>query len=223
MSGKISITRRISKALVIGIIFGLIFSQGAIAAAQSGEFLRGEDPLISPPTEERVIKEAGIDAEYIEVSAFYGLYALDGFASSPVSGARLALHLTEDIFFEGSYGMTEADQEVFERLTARLLLTDTEIIYWNVNVAYNLFPGQIFLSRKKTINSTIFLIGGLGQTQVDNRDHFTSNFGIGYRAFITDWLDARIQYTVHSFETDLTGVKERIYNLEGTVGLAIFF
>jgi len=210
------------KILII-LIAGLFFSQGAIARAQSGEFLPGEVPMIAPPAEESVIKEARIDREYIELTAFYGLYALDGFASSTVTGARLALHLTEDIFFEGSYGMTEADQEVFQRLTARSLLTNTEVTYWNVNVAYNLFPGQIFLSRKKTLHSTIFLTGGLGETQVDDRDHFTYNFGIGYKAFITDWLDVRIQTLVHSFETDLTGVKERIYNLEGTAGLALFF
>lgn len=206
----------------IALIVGAGFFHGEIASAQSGKFPQGEVPLISPPVNEKTIKEARIDKEYIELTAIYGLYAFDGFSSSPVSGARLALHLTEDIFFEGSYGMTKADQEVFRRLTARTLLTKTDVTYWNVNVAYNLFPGQIFLNRKKTINSTIFLVWGLGETQLDDRDHFTNNFGIGYKAFITDWVDVRIQYMVHTFETDLTGINERIYNLEGTVGLAVF-
>ena len=187
------------------------------------EFPQGEDPLIKPPVEAKEAKEAKIDSEFLEVGIFYGLYALEGFGASGVYGARLAYHLTEDIFFEGSLGLTQVDQETFQRLTGRPLVADEDIMYWNVDVGYNLFPGQIFVTRKHTLHSTIYFLAGVGETELDQRDHFTMNIGTGYKIFITDGLDIRMELKAHSFETDITGEKERIYNLEGTAALAIFF
>ena len=66
-------------------------------------------------------------------------------------------------------------------------------------------------------------LAGVGETELDQKDHFTINLGTGYKVFLTDWLDLRLELKTHSFETDITGEKERIFNLEGTASLAVFF
>jgi len=207
--------------LAVVVCWGLIGGSFSIVYAE--DFPQAEEPVIKPPVQENKLKEAKIDTEYLEIGPFYGLYAVEGFSAAGVFGIRLALHLTEDIFFEGSYGMTKVDQEAFRRVTGLPLVADEDVSYWNVNAAYNLFPGQIFLTHRWTINSAIYLSGGLGETRLDQREHFTFNVGTGYKLFIADWLDLRTDLRVHAFETDLTGEKERIYNLEGTAALAVFF
>ena len=198
-------------------------TRGTLVFAQRSGFPKAEAPIIAPPNEEKQLKEEKIDSEYIEITPFYGLYSVEGFNTSPVFGLSAMLHLTEDFFFAGRYGVSKADQESFKRLTGRPLLSDEDLSYWQVNIGYNLFPGHIFMTRNRTLNSVIYLSGGVGQTDFDGRSRFTVNIGTGYKIFFTDWLDAGFRLSVHSFETDLTGEKDRMFNLEGTISLAAFF
>ncbi len=218
MSGKHFL---LLQSLILMTVFCL--TQETLVLAQNSDFPESDVPLIAPPVEAMPLKEAKIDNEYIEIVPFFGLYSVEGFNASPVFGLRAALYLTEDLYFSGSYGVTEADQEAFERLSGRPLLSDEELTYWQVDIGYNLFPGHVFLTRERTLNSVIYLMGGVGQTEFDGRSRFTVNIGTGYKIFFTDWLDAGFRLTVHSFEADLSGEEDRMFNLEGTIGLAVFF
>ncbi len=202
----------------LGFLFG-----GVSAYAQSENFPQSEEPIVKPPAEEQKLKEAKIDTESLEMGPYYGLYALEGFGTSGVLGFRLAYHLTEDVFFEGTYGETRIEQDTFRRLTGRLLVADDKVTYWNAGAAYNLFPGQLFLTRKRTLNSTIYLIGGLGQTRIDRQAHFTFDAGTGYKIFILDWFDIRMEMRTHILQTDLTGKKQTMDNIEGTAAFAVYF
>jgi outer membrane beta-barrel protein len=203
---------------VIGFLLGGLFS-----SARAENFPQGEEPIIKPPVEEQKLKEAKIDTESLEMGPYYGVYALDGFGTSGVYGFRLAYHLTEDVFFEGTYGITRFNQETFRRLTGRSLVADENITYWNAGAGYNLFPGQIFPTRNRTLNSTIYLLGGLGQTQIDRQAHFTFDAGTGYKVFIVDWFEVRVELRTHILQTDLTGANEIMKNIEGTAAFAVFF
>ncbi len=181
------------------------------------------EPIITPPAEDRPLKEARLDTERFELGPYAGIYAPDGFGASGVFGLRLTYHVTEDIAFEGSYAISKVDQTAFQEATGLSLLVTDELSYWNVGVSYDLFPGQVFLTRHRTINSAIYLIGGLGQTTMDDRRHFSVAVGTGYKLFVTDWFSVRPDFRVHVFETDVIGEQTFTYNLEGTIALAVFF
>ena len=202
----------------IGFLLG-----GVLSSARAESFPQSDEPIIKPPVEEQKLKEAKIDTESLEMGPYYGVYALDGFGSSGVYGVRLAYHLTEDVFFEGVYGISRFDQETFRRLTGRSLVADEKITYWNAGAGYNLLPGQLFLTAKKTLNATIYLIAGLGQTQIDRQTHFTFDAGTGYKIYIVDWFEVRVELRTHILQTDLTGANQIMNNLEGTAALAVFF
>lgn len=207
--------------MAMGLLIGAGSDLGRSVHAQA--LPTEEEPVIKPPAEDRPLKEARIDTERFEVGPYYGLYAPDGFGASGISGVRFAYHVTEDIAFEGGYAMTRVDQTAFRRLTGRPLLVSDDLTYWSVGASYELFPGQVFLTRKRTINSAIYLIGGLGQTTMDERHHFTVDVGTGFKLFATDWLNIRPDLRIHMFESDVTGEKGLTYNLEGTIALALFF
>jgi outer membrane beta-barrel protein len=207
-------------------IFRNILMAIAIGWCSTGyaqEFPIGEAPEIKPQAADTLLKEAKIDTESWEIGPYYGIYAFEGLGGSGVLGVRFAYHLPDEIFFEGRFALSRLDQGAFRRVTGRPLLTDTDFNYWGIDVGYNLFPGQIFLTREKTLYSTIYLITGAGQTRFDRRNHFTVNMGTGYKVFLTDWMDIRTDLRSYALETDFTGKKERIFNLEGTVAIAVFF
>lgn len=204
---------------------GLAIGAGAdLGSSACGQALPiEEEPVIKPPTENRPLKEARLDTERFELGPYAGVYSPDGFGASAVFGLRLTYHVNEDIAFEASYAMSRVDQTAFQRLTGRSLLVNDDLSYWSVGASYDLFPGQIFLTRKRTINSTIYLVGGLGQVTMDDRNHFSVNMGTGFKIFVTDWFNVRPDLRLHVFETDVTGEKKATYNLEGTIALAVFF
>jgi outer membrane beta-barrel protein len=215
--GPARLLRTIAPFVVASALFFFPSSGNAQELPPSGE------PLIRPPEESRTLAEAGIDTESFEVGLFTGVYSMEDFSAAPTVGVRTAYHLTEDIFFEAGFGMTRLDQEDFERLTGLKVVNNRNVYYWNFNSGYNLFPGQIFLSRRRTLNSTIYLSGGIGQTWIDNENHFTLNLGTGYKVFLTDWLDVRIDFRDHVFKTNLTGVNHWTNNLASTLAVAVFF
>ncbi len=183
------------KWIIFVFVFLCLLSPAVWVSAQTPDFPKSEDPLIAPPSEALEFKEEKIDQEFIEISPYYGLFAIDGFSTSSVMGLNLALHLTEDIFFEGNYGITQVGDDAFGG--GLTIFTDTDMSYWNVNLGYNLFPGQIFVTRSRTLNSTIYIVGGAGLTEFDAKSRFTFNLGTGYKIFFTDWMDAGFRLSLH--------------------------
>ena len=73
--------------------------------------------VIDPEVERRDIKEPKIDRENFEIGAFAGIMSIEDFGTDIVYGARLAYHLTEGFFVEGTAGQTEAGLTSFESLS----------------------------------------------------------------------------------------------------------
>ncbi len=183
-------------------------------------------PIIEPEVKRREFHEARIDTEDFEVTVFGGVLSIEDFGSSPVYGARLAYHITEWLFVEGSLGLAKAGKTSLETITAPILTDDErQLTYYNANVGFNLLPGEVYPTRHVTYNSDLFLIGGVGSTRFAGADRFTFNIGLGYRLLFTDSFDLRIDFRDHIFNMDaaILGQDKTAQNLELTVGLGFFF
>ena len=64
------------------------------------------ESVIQPEVERRKIKPPKIDNDNFELSAFYGLMSVEDFETNGVYGARLAYHISEGFFVEGTYGQS---------------------------------------------------------------------------------------------------------------------
>jgi len=184
------------------------------------------EQVVRPEIERRDINEADIDTEDFEIGAFYGLMNVEDFGTSPVYGARLTYHVTEDVFVEGAYGHTDTEETSFERLSGGAQLlddNDRELDYYNLSFGFNLFPGESFIASKWAFTSDFFVIAGVGSTSFAGEDEFTWNFGFGYKVLATDWLAFRVDARDHIFDIDLLGESQTNNNLEFTAGVSIFF
>jgi len=182
--------------------------------------------VIDPEVERRKIKEPAIDREDFEIGPYVGIMSVEDFGADVVYGARLAYHITEGFFVEGTVGRTDTGLTSFEELSgdARLITdSEREYTYYNLNLGYNILPGEVFIGEGRAYNTSLYLTGGLGSTSFAGDDRFTVNFGFGYRFLLSDSIALHLDFRDHLFDIDLLGDEKTAHNLESHFGFTVFF
>jgi len=198
----------------------------ALGSLNAGAQVNQSDQVIDPDVERREVKRADLDTENFEIGLYAGLLSIEDFEVGAVIGLKGAYHITEDLFTELNIGYSKAGKTSFEKLTGSpplLSSSDRNYIYWNVNLGYNILPGEAFWGEGKVFNNALYIIGGLGSTHFAGDNSFTVNYGLGYRLLINDSFALHLDFRDHMFDLDLTGEDKLTHNLEGTVGLTWFF
>ena len=182
--------------------------------------------VIDPEVERREVKEPAIDREDFEIGGYVGIMSIEDFGSNVSYGLRLAYHITEGFFVEGTVGQSDGGLTSFEVLSGGArLITDSErtMTYYNLNLGYNILPGEVFIGEGRAYNTNLYLIAGLGSTRFAGDDRFTVNVGAGYRFLLTDAVALHIDFRDHLFDIDLLGEEKTAHNLEGHLGVTVFF
>jgi outer membrane beta-barrel protein len=197
---------------------------GSVAIAQDAS--RSDDQVIDPSVERREVSRADMDTENFEIGAYVGLLSIEDFGVDTVIGIKAAYHVTEDVFVEANYGFSKAGLTSYEKLSGSApLLTDDEreFTYWNINLGYNILPGEAFFGSNKVFNSALYLVGGMGSTDFAGDKHFTVNYGFGYRLLLTDAIAVHLDVRDHMFDSNILGTDELTHNFEGTLAATWFF
>ncbi len=208
---------------VLALLASLLPGAEALAAQPADLEL---EPLVVREPERRDVDVDAIDSEDWEIGAYGGVMSVEDFGSNGVAGVRLAYHVTENLFVEGTYGRTTLGQTSFERLSGGAqILTDDErdMTYYDVSLGYNLFPGEAFVGRRWAFKGSLYLVAGAGSTTFGGDDRFTVTGGVGYRLVTTDWLALHVDVRDHVFQSDLLGTRDTRHNIEVTGGLTVFF
>lgn len=183
--------------------------------------------VIEPEVERRAIKVNEIDTENVELGAFYGAMSVDDFGTNPVYGVTLSYHVTEDFFFRAEAGQTKLGLTSFEVLNPGVdplnLGSDRKLTYYGLSLGYNFLPGEVFLGRNLAMNSTFYVLGGVGSTEFAEDQRFTLNFGGGYKVLPTDWLAIHVEVQDRVYESDIFGRNELVNNIEAYLGVTVFF
>ena len=134
--------------------------------------------------------------------------SIEDFGSDVVYGAKLAYHVTEGFFVEATVGKTTAGLTSFEVLSGGApILSESErdFIYYNLNIGYNILPGEAFIGQTRAFNSGLYIVGGLGSTRFAGDDRFSVNFGAGYRFIMTDSIAIHLDFRDHLYDIDVLG------------------
>lgn len=165
-----------------------------------------------------------LDVDDFELSTFVGLYNLEDFGSSPEYGFKLAYHISEDVFIEGTLAQARIDDAQFRDVGLPLFPADGKdaLDYYDIGLGVNILPGEIVFSNNKSVTTQVYLIGGAGMTRIVDQEYFTTMFGMGVR--IMPWqkwalhMDARD----HIFDSDILGGKKTTHNLDWQFGVSYF-
>ncbi|MBT8152020.1 MAG: outer membrane beta-barrel domain-containing protein [Gammaproteobacteria bacterium] len=196
-----------------------------LPALLSGNVLAENSEVISPDLDRREVKIARIDNENIEIGLHVGLLSIEDFDSSSLFGARLAFHLNEFVFIEGSYSEAEGDQTTFEELfPSAQLISNRERKYksWDVSLGWNLLPNETWIFGR-AFKSDVYLLTGAGRTKFGGDNWFTINLGAGFRVFLTDWMAWRFEVRDHIFNRDIFGEDDQTNNIEYSTSASIYF
>jgi len=195
------------------------------APAMAADAAPQGDQVVVPQVDRRDIQPPHFPSNDFAIGAFVGTYATQNFGSSFVAGLRLGYHLTEDFFAEGVYGQTKISDELFSQVFPGSILPgqSNKLSYYNLSVGYNVLPGEVFIGSKRARPAALYLIGGVGSTEVGDQRRPTFNVGAGYRVFLADWAALQIDVRDHIFSLDLLGKRQSTQNLEFTGGFTVFF
>jgi outer membrane beta-barrel protein len=225
-------TRLLLLSLAAALLAGCASMKAAREEQQAAATAAEEEPdgtpprVINPEVERRKIKVPKIEAEDVELGGGYGMLSIEDFGSNPAWGLTAAFHVTEDFFFQAGYGRSRAGKTSYETLGGNVqLLTPAErrFTYYSLSLGYNLLPGEVYIGRDLAMNSALYLLGGIGSTKFAGNQHFSVNFGAGYRLLPTDWLAIHIDVQDRVFRSDLLGTQKLVNNLGASIGLTVFF
>jgi outer membrane beta-barrel protein len=187
---------------------------------------QSDQPVIDPQVERREIRRPKIQAEDFEIGAFYGVISIEDFESSTLEGARLAYHISEDFFLEGTVAQSRAGQTSFEKLGGNLPIlagNDRDYTYYALSAGWNALPGEVFVGKNRAYNTAFYLVAGIGSTTFASDERFTVSGGFGYRVLPSDRITVHFDVRDYVFDSDVLGDKKIVNNLEAHLGLSVFF
>lgn len=180
--------------LFLGASLALLFTS---TSGHAEEGLQ-DTPVIDPSIVRLGLKEDDLDEENFEVGAYIGYMSVEHFGTYPLYGVRGAWHVSEDLFFEINTGMTSVDRTPAEDFsgTDTSFFTDDErdFLYYNLSLGFNIFPGEIFITKDWAFNSAFYVIAGGGTVDFLGEKEFALNLGAGLRVIFTDWFAAHIGF-----------------------------
>jgi len=197
------------------------------AAEEEAEDADSTPPrVIEPNVARRKIKTPKIDNENWEIGVGAGFVSIEDFGTNPSYAGQITYHVTEDFFFRGDLGQSTAGKTSFERLGGDIeLLTGDErrFTYYSLSLGYNFLPGEVFLGRDTAMNSSFYLLGGIGSVDFAGDQRLTLNLGAGFRVLPTDWLAIHLAVQDRVFDSDLLGETKVTNNIEMLLSTTVFF
>jgi len=196
-------------------------------AAQSVEIDEDENTNLIEPQIERVeFDESQIDSYDFEIAVYGGVLAMEHFDTNAVIGLKIGYHISEDFFVQASYGSSEVGETSYEKLSGGAsLLSDSErdVEYYLFSLGFNLLPGEAFLTDSTTLNTVLYISGGMGVTKFAGDDRSTIALAVGYRTIFIDGFSVDLEVRDLIFDLDTFGEDETTHNLELTLALNLFF
>lgn len=193
---------------------------------QSGDEAVLADPgaVIEPDLERREIRVPRIDTEDFEIGVEVGALNVEDFGSNSLTAVRLAYHVSEDLFVEGSYARSKVSDESFRKVGLPIFPQQEEdLSYYGFSAGYNFLPGEVFLGEGRALTSVMYVQGGVGNTTFVNEDRLTYQFGFGLKVLPMDWLAVRLDARDYLFDSDLLGENKLTHNFSLSLTLSAFF
>ena len=224
---------RIQHIFLITLLFITSFNISAAENEEEPDDLISEETDIwdeasktaEPNIQREKIDVDAIDAYDLEIGVYAGQMSVVDFGTNPVTGIKLAYHVTENLFAQLSYGITDTEPSSFEVISGTNLLTEEqrEYAYYDLSLGYNILPGESFVTDNTVFNSAFYGTLGIGSTDFAGDQRYTYSVGLGYRLLMNDWLALYVEVKDHVFDIDILGEDKTTHNINLTLGATVFF
>ena len=165
-----------------------------------------------------------LDTQYFELGAYVGLLNIEDFTSEFSFGLSANFNADEHYFLQANIQFADTELSSFEQSQGQNFTDDDrDFIHYNFLLGFNVFQGEHFFSKGKAKLSTLYVVGGVGDTEFGGESAFTYVLGVGYQLAITREILFRADYRDFIFKTNLIGNDEFTHNSQLSAGLSYLF
>ncbi len=165
-----------------------------------------------------------VNSELFDVGVTAGIVSIEDLPSEHIWGANLTFKASEDFFLQYNYAQAKIGLSPFENVT-QFALGDRRFVHYDLLVGYNLLQGEFYASGENAHLSTLYVVGGVGETEIGPEKNFSRTFGVGYQVeFFRKYL-LRLDYRAHIFDTTLleAGTENNTRANQLSVGMGYLF
>jgi outer membrane beta-barrel protein len=183
-------------------------------------------PVVEPQVARQEIRIPKIRNSNVEVGVSAGVFNVEQFGTYPGVAGRLVYHIKENLFAEASAGISKLRDSNYVDATGHLrTLTSSQrkLLDYSLDLGYDILPGEVYLGKTHSYNSALYLVAGVGGMHYGGESFFSGNAGAGYRLLLNERVTMHVELRDAITQKSLTGAKRLSNNLEGTLGVSVFF
>ena len=185
-----------------------LFCLGAVYSVQAFD-------IVKPDEERELIENADIHSLSMNVGLYLGLINYENFNSDYLLGFYVSYPFDEDIFVDVEFGISAISDAEFRNIGLPLFnKKKTDVSFYSVLIGYNLLPGEVYWSQQKTMISRLYLLAGVGNTNINSDNSITLHLGAGFKLELDDDHSLRLEARDRIIDTDILGTDQLTNNIE---------
>lgn len=186
---------------------------------------------VARPAYAKEDKNAGklrINSELFDIGVTTGVINIEDFPSEFIVGANITFKASENFFLQYNYVQASVSNSAFENNPAFTVLDlgdERDFKHFDLLVGYNLFQGEFFASEDNAHLSSLYVVGGVGDTDFGGEENFTYTIGMGYQIeFFRRYL-VRFDYRDYIYKTSLVvgNEEDTVHNTQISLGVGYLF
>lgn len=188
---------RIQRFLLGALLQGIVVTPGVVVtAAAYGQDASG-------------VEASDLNQEVFELGVFTGILNIGDFGSEWAVGISANFQASEDFFLQYNYLQAEAELSSYEKSTVSYFSgSDRDFVHYDLLVGYNLFQGEMYPDLGAANLSSLYIIGGVGDTRFGDEANFTITYGVGYKVAFARKYVMHIDYRSYLYESSLVRDEE---------------
>lgn len=164
-----------------------------------------------------------IDTEFFELGGAAGVLNVKDFTSEMTAGVYTTFRTTENFFLQFNYLQADVSLSAVEKSSQGPFTGSRTYHHLNLLLGYNLFQGEIFRGKYSGLSS-LYVVGGVGDTEFLDESSFTYVYGIGYQMALSRRYSLRFDYRNYVYDSIVVDQQENsTNNVHLTVGLGWLF
>ncbi len=166
-----------------------------------------------------------VKTEFLELGLHVGFLNIEDYPSNTATGAYLTLRATEDFFLQlNLMESSDVDLNNDERNTPFSdILDDRDFFHYDLLIGFNLFQGEFFTGDNQANLSSLYVVGGVGETEFGDESRFTTTLGLGYQIAFNRRYVLRFDLRDYFYKSSLLKDNETTNNIHTFIGLSYLF
>lgn len=171
------------------------------------------------------VQASDLDTEVFSLGVFTGILNIEDFGSEWLIGLSGTFQASENFFLQYNYLWADTERSSFEESQGSYFSgDDREFSHYDLLVGYNIFQGEVYPSEGSANLSSLYVVGGVGETDFGGEKSFTFTYGLGYQAAVTRQVVLNADYRIYRYDSSLIrDEEETTQNAQFSVGVNYLF